>query len=66
MTGQKRVVTELKFLWQVNTTGDSPKFILSPEHDKIQNKTNKRKNDNNNNNESSNDNDVNTTQENEK
>ena len=30
LTGQKRDLTELKFLWPVNTTGNSPKFILSP------------------------------------
>ena len=30
LTGQKRDVTELKFLWPVNMTGNSPKFILSP------------------------------------
>ena len=30
LTGQKRDVTQLKFLWPVNMTGNSPKFILSP------------------------------------
>ena len=40
LTDQKRVVIELKFLWQVNTTGDSPKFILSPEQKQQQ--TNKQ------------------------
>ena len=28
LTSQKENVTELKFLWLVNTTGNSPKFIL--------------------------------------
>lgn len=30
MTHQKRDVTKLKFLWQLNTTSKSPKLILSP------------------------------------
>ena len=30
LTGQKRDVSQLKFLWPVNTTGNGPKFILSP------------------------------------
>ena len=30
LSGQKRDVTQLKFLWPVNMTGNSPKFILSP------------------------------------
>ena len=30
LTGQKRDVTQLKFLWPVNMTGNSPKFILNP------------------------------------
>ena len=30
LTGQKRDVTELKFLWPDNMTGNSAKFILSP------------------------------------
>lgn len=30
LTGQKKGSTELKFLWPVNTIGNSSKFILSP------------------------------------
>ena len=30
LTGQQRHMTEVKFLWPVNTTGNSPKSILSP------------------------------------
>ena len=29
LTGQKRDVTSLKFLWPVNTTGNSPKSVYS-------------------------------------
>ena len=30
LTGQKRDVTELKFLWLVNMTFNSPKFLFEP------------------------------------
>ena len=31
LTGQKRYMTLLKILWPVNTTGNKPKLILSPD-----------------------------------
>ena len=31
LTGQKRDMTELKFVWLVNMTGNCPKIILSPD-----------------------------------
>ena len=31
LTGQKRYVAKLKILWQVNTTGNKLKLILSPD-----------------------------------
>ena len=30
LAGQKQDMTELKFVWQVNMTGNCPKIILSP------------------------------------